>query len=85
MQKTANVPDCGWEQYSQRKPVSCGLAVASHRLKLFTAASQCRRKQETGHQNALNRIFPGVYGRTSRYPEITGAQEMVCFLGSCDY
>lgn len=41
------MPDCGWEQRSQRKPVGSGLAVASHRLKLFTAASQCRRKQET--------------------------------------
>lgn len=41
------MPDCGWEQHPQRKPVGCGLAVASHRLKLFKAASQYRRKQET--------------------------------------
>lgn len=49
------MPDCGWEQRSQRKPVSCGLAVASHRLQLFKAASQCRRKQETRDIKMLSR------------------------------
>lgn len=75
-----------WLRTAFRKK-NCGLWGCSSfsRTQSIQGSLTVWKKTGNRNQNALNRIFSGVCGRPLRYTQVTRAQEVVCYFGSCDY